>query len=375
VNVKCLDLTPISPKRADTRQWARLLGVYLAGAQEIDPEWVESRLSEMPVSRGESNLAALLAYQQTGFEEKNRERLQALLNAHAVKPEDVAIAFSYGRWLEKLPANEVRQILEYIESDPKLTIPLAEVISLYLHPKKPLLADLIPVARRTLTAAQNFNDGHGNHGYHCDQIAIGIAKTDINAGFAVMEDVLQRFSSSTRLSFFGGWHPLDWPGSRDFWLFLRGRDAERLCKILGKLDRNRHWPDFRHNQSSYVLDLENHGKLLLDLARNDGAAAEVFADCVVASQPGFTDFVFSLLEIYPDAPKIHAGLRPAIVEETGFGSTNRHLETAEQFVETMQRRPNLSEVVLRWLESLKHSIKERRKEEQRLFGDDPPTWE
>ena len=361
-------------ERADTWPWACLLGMYLAGAQEIDPEWVDGRLSEMPVSRGGSNLAALLAYQQTGFGEKNR-RLQALLNARAVKPEDVAIAFSYGRWLEKLPVDEVRQIFEYIESDPKLTIRLAEVMSLYLSPRKPLLAELIPVAQRTLTAAQNFSDRHGNQGYHCDQIAIGIAKTDINTGFAVMEDVLHRLSSSTRLSFYGGWHPLDWPGSRDFWLFLRVQDAERLYKILGKLDRTRHWPDFRHHQNTYVLDLENHGKLLLDLARNDAAAAEVFADCVVFSQPGFTDFVFSLLEIYPDAPKIHAGLRSAIVEETGFGSANRHLGEAEQFVETIQRRSDLSEVVRRWLESLTQSIKERRKEEQRLFGDDPPIWE
>jgi hypothetical protein len=316
-------------KRADTWPWARLLGVYLGGAQEIDPEWVESRLSDMPVFRGQSNVAALLAYQQTGFGEGNRRRLQALLTAHAVTPEDVTIAFSYGRWLENLPADDVRQIFEYIESDPKLTIPLAEVMSLYLHPKKPLLAELIPVAQRTLTAAQNFNDGHGNQGYHCDQIAIGIAKTDINAGFAVMEDVLQRLSSSTRLSFYGGWHPY----------------------------------------------LENHGKLLLDLARNDVAAAEVFADCVVFSQPGFTDFVFSLLEIFPDASKIHSGLRSAIVEETGFGSANRHLGKAEEFVETIQRRSDLSEVVRRWLESLKHSIKERRKEEQRMFGEDPPIWE
>jgi hypothetical protein len=362
-------------KRADTWPWARLVGVYLGGAQEIDPEWVESRLSEMPVFRGQSNLAALLAYQQTGFGEANRRRLQALLNAHAVTPEDVASAFSYGRWLENLSADDVRQIFEYIESDPKLTIPLAEVMSLYLHQKKPLLAELIPVAQRTLTAAQNFNDGHGNQGYYCDQIAIGIAKTDINAGFAVMEDVLQRFSSSTRLSFYGGWHPLDWPGSRDFWLFLRAQDAERLYKILGKLDRARHWPDFRHHQSTYVLDLENHGKLLLELARNDVATAEVFADCVVFSQPGFTDFVFSLLEIFPDAPKIHAGLRSAIVEETGFGSANRHLGKAEEFVETIQRRSDLSEVVQHWLESLKHSIKERRREEQRIFGDNPPIWE
>ena len=83
-------------EQADTWSWAQLLGGYLSGAQEVDPVWMENELSELPVSRGDSNLAALLAIQRTGLSEKNRERLQKLLRAKSIKPEDIARAFSVG---------------------------------------------------------------------------------------------------------------------------------------------------------------------------------------------------------------------------------------------------------------------------------------
>src|SRR5439155_10480074 len=118
-------------EQADTWSWAQLLGGYLSGAQDVDPVWVENQLSELPVFRGDSNVAALLAIQRTGLNEKNRERLQELLKAKSIKPEDIARAFSIGRWLESLPPNEVLQIFEYIEAEPKIAPWLADVISLY----------------------------------------------------------------------------------------------------------------------------------------------------------------------------------------------------------------------------------------------------
>jgi hypothetical protein len=360
--------------RADNWSWAGLLGIYLAGAQEHDNGWVEQRLSELPISRGQSNLAALLAYQQTGFNEANRKRLKTLIGAKTISPHDLGAAFLYGRWLESLSIDEVRIVLEYIKSDPNNIPLLVQVISLYLHPKKPLAAELIPVARATLTAAQEFND-HGNFGYHCDQIAIGIAKTDLETGFEIMDSVLKAFSTSGRRSWYNGWNPLDWPGSRDFWVFLRSQTPKRLYSLLAKLDRRLRWPDLRHHRSVYLLDLAEHSDLLLDIARRDSTAAEIFADCLVSSQPGFVEFVFKLLQLYPDAQSIHSALISAVLEKTGFGSALEHLGESEQFIETALKSAELSELGRRWLESLKQAVIKRRKEEQQLFGDDPTIWD
>src|SRR5206468_9376118 len=291
----------------------------LSGAQEVDPVWVEDRLSELPVSRGDSNVAALLAIQRTGLNEKNRQRLQALLRANSVKPEDIARAFSVGRWLEPLPPNEVQQIFEHIETEPKIAPWLADVISLYLHPNKALPAELLPVARRTLAAVQEINDGHGNLSYNCDRIAIGIARTDINVGFAVLKELLERISNQNSWRFYTGWNPFGWSGSREFLEFLRERDPECFYNMLAGLPRTHLWRDFRHQENHYLLDLVNHCQLLRKICQANTAAAKIFADCAVLSQPEFMSFATDLLDLYPDDREIQDALSSAVLEKTGFG--------------------------------------------------------
>ena len=356
--------------RADTWQWASLLGVYLAGAKETDREWVKSELSKMPVVRGESNLASLLAFQQTGLDAQNRLRLQTLMTSRAVKPEHVALAFSYGRWLEMVPPHEVRNVLEYIETDPRMTARLAEVISLYIHALKLLPRELFAVARRTLVAALHVSDGHGSLSFHCDQIALGMAKTDINDGFALLQEVLQVNRKQNRLSLYGGWSVFDTSPSREFIAYLRGNDPERLYTALGKLNRPRYWADLQRRPNNHLLDLVGHADLLLRLARGDLAMAEVFADCLVSSQPGFLEFVSKLLEAYPYEQGIRLSLTSAVVEKTGFGSGYEYLTEAEQFVQHALKHPQPPDVVRQWLQSVGKTIDDRRAEQQRLFGED-----
>jgi hypothetical protein len=356
--------------RADTWQWAQLLGTYLSGAKEADPQWVEAQLAAMPLVRGESNLAALLAYRQTGFAAGNQSRLRALLRHRSVKPEHLAFAFSHGRWLEQLPPDQVRDVLEYIESGETITAQLAEVISLYLHPKKPLSNELFAIARRTLVAAQQVSDGRGNLAFHCDQIALGIAKSDLEEGFLLLVELLRTTQNEQAPMYYRGWSLLDKYAPRDFIKYLRDKAAERFYTILGKLDRRKEWPDLRGNRAGPLLDLEVHSNLLLQLAAGNAATAEVFADCLISSQPGFLAFVSKLLEVHPWAPRIHSSLALAVVERTGFGSAPDHLREAEEFLRDTLKEPDVSEVIRRWLDSVRTTIDDRRAEQQRLFGDD-----
>ena len=362
-------------ERADTWPWAHLLGGYLSGAQEVDQVWVEEQLSKLSVSRRDSNVAALLAIQRTGLNEKKRERLQALLRAKSIKPEDLARAFSVGRWLEPLPPNEVREIFEYIETERKVAPWLADVISLFLHPDKALAAELVPVARRTLAAVEEINDGHGNLSYHCDRIAIGIARTDINIGFAVLKELLERISNQKHWRSYTGWNPFDWPGSRDFWEFLRERDPHRLYTMLAGLQRTHQWPDFRHQRNRYLLDLVNHRQLLSSISESNIAAAKIFADSLVSSQPGFITFASDLLQLYPDDAEIQSALSSAVLEKTGFGSVFNHLAEAETFVEDQLSTNHVPPPVRRWLQSLANLIKQRRVEERSFWRTDPSYWE
>jgi hypothetical protein len=357
-------------RRADTWQWAVLHGVYLAGAQEAEPEWSEARLTELPPQRGDSNLAALLAYQQTGFTGNNQARFRRLIDAGTVGREHIALAFSYGRWLEQLSIEDVRAVLEYIERGENMTPRLAEVISLYLHPHKAIPVELIPISKRVLMAAQSINDGYGNLGYHCDQIALGIAKTDVATGFSLLEEMLAQINVETALRLYGTWNLLEGPSSREFLTFLRNSGPEQFYRILVKIDRSRYVPDLRANRRTPLLDLENHREIIQRLAQADAGKAEAFAEFAVAAQPGFWEFAVLLLDGYPNSDRIHASLRSAVLDQTGFASRYEHITDAERFISEALQRPALSEPSRRWLHSLCQVIDERKRERAKYFDED-----
>lgn len=357
-------------RRADTWQWAVLHGTYLAGAQEIDPGWTEVRLAELPLHRGDSNIAALLAYQQTGLTGNNETRFRALIDRGTIRIQHVAIAFSYGRWLEQLSIQNVRAVLEYIERGENMTTRLAEVISLYLHHRKPIPIELIPVSKRVLMAAQTVNDGYGNLAYHCDQIALGIAKTDTAAAFTLLNEVLEQMNTAKPFRIYGTWNLFEGPSSREFLSFLRNSAPERFYKIVTKIDRSRHIPDFRANRRTPLLDLENHREIIARLARSDPGIAEALAESAVATQPGFWEFAVTLLDSHPNAERIHASLRSAVMDQTGFSSRHEHITDAERFVVETLQRPELSESSRRWLQSLNLAIDDRKRERAKYFDDD-----
>jgi hypothetical protein len=319
-------------------------------------------------------VAALLAIQRAGLNEKNRQRLQALLRAKSVRPGDVARVFMIGGSLKPLPPCEAQQVCEYIETEPKIASWLAAVISLY-HSDKPLAVELLPVARRTLRAIQEINDGRGNLSYECDRIAIRIARTDINVGFAILEELVDRIFNQDRWRFLTGWNPFDWRGSRNFWEFLRAQQPERAYAILGRLPRRHEWPDFRHHGNRYLLDLSSHGEILRALGQKDLAAAQVFADCAMSTQPGFLPFAADLLELYPNNDEILSSLNSAVLEQSGFGSSYNHLGEAEKFVADQLSSDNVSPNLLRWRTSLTRLIQDRRAEERSFFRSEPSYWE
>jgi hypothetical protein len=190
-----------------------------------------------------------------------------------------------------------------------------------------------------------------------------------------LKKLLEQVFNQERYRFYAGWNPFDWPGSRDFWEFLRGRDPERLYKMLAVVQRTVQWPDFRHQKDRYLLDLVNHRQLLLKICQSNGAAAKIFADCVVSSQPEFMSFARDLLELHPDNDEIQSALSSAVLEKTGFGSVFDHLTDAEKFVEDQLSTSHVPPHVRRWLQSLSNLIKQRRLEERSFRRIEPFYWE
>jgi len=120
----------------DTWPWPNLLGAYFAGAIKSNPPWVEDALDEMLASPVTPKNALLIAICAIGPTQTNRARLKKMLDDCSLTSGEVANAFSIGRWLQELPAGEVRDVLAYILLEPDREVAMLGVTSLYLHPEK-----------------------------------------------------------------------------------------------------------------------------------------------------------------------------------------------------------------------------------------------
>ena len=220
--------------RAVDWQWSRLLGTYLSGAMTSMPSWVEAKLDEMIASSVASKNAVLTAIRLIGPTEANRSRLKQLLGNHVVSSDEVANAFSSGRWLDGLPVEEVRQVLKFILSEPNHEVAMMDVASLYLHHQRPLPRELFDIVIPVLNAPIH---ARMHSTYELDQVATGLARTDLEAGFEVLRAAIRRLSDSkSRLSWMG-WNPFESYGTRDFWEYLRAQAPQRAYEILGEWNK------------------------------------------------------------------------------------------------------------------------------------------
>jgi hypothetical protein len=200
--------------RAVDWQWSRLLGLYLSGAMKSRPSWVEAKLDEMIALPGTSKNAVLTAIRLIGPTENNRSRLKQLLRDHAVSSDEVANAFSFGRWLDGLPIEEVRDVLKFILSEPNHEVAMLNVTSLYLHHQKPLPRELFDIVTPVLNAPIH---ARMRSTYELDQVARGVARSDLEAGFELLRQAIRRLSDvKSRVSWMG-WNPFESYGTRDFW--------------------------------------------------------------------------------------------------------------------------------------------------------------
>jgi hypothetical protein len=145
--------------------------------------------------------------------------------------------------------------------------------------------------------------------------------------------------------------------------------------VLGGWSRPHRWPDLRGHGDARSLDLEKHHDILLAEAVRHPNAARVFADCLVATQPGFFKFAYALIEAFPNDPMLAAGLDAAVLQQTGVGSELNHLSAAVGLVKFEIEWSAPSPTAQRWLDALRILIERKESERQRYFGThDPPYF-
>jgi hypothetical protein len=363
---------PVLLARAVDWQWARLLGLYLAGAMKSGSLWVDTALDEMLACPSAPKNGLLTALRVIGPTETNRLRLKQLLRDHAVSADDVANAFSSGRWLDGLPVEEVRDVLNFILSEPDHELAMINVASLYLHHHRPLPRELFDTVVPVLNGSTH---ARMRSTYECDQVATGLAMTDLEAGLQLLREGIRRLSDAkSKMMWWTGWNPFERYGTRDFWEYLRTQSPERAYKILGERSVAAPGPDLQDHGKRYLLDLASHQQILVDIALSDRNAARIFAQCIPSAQPGFFPFAYQLVEMYPNDEAVIGALNSALIQTSGFGYEYDWLTEASDTLDAQRKMSGLSGAAQRWLESLQEIVLARRSGARRDFGPSEPSF-
>lgn len=323
-------------------------GVYCSGIFRSNPVFFECYLERLAQNPSFDKGALLFPIAFTSPTPGNRRRLLNFITDKAVEPIVVTRLFTGGRWLADAPISEVKTIMEYMAQGEKWEPAVADVVSLYLHLNKPLPRELIPLGKRILNGIQaNLNDG-----YHSNQIAIGIAKTDLEFGFELLTERVAILNANDWREWAGGWNPFSRYGGHEFWDYLRSENPERAYRCFCTL-KNRH--DLTSDDGRFLLDLENHSPILLQIAKENDDNAERIAFSVSSKQPGFLRFAFALLEGRSLDGNVASCLASHIVEHGGFGfgTAIDKLRSTLSRIESELKAAELPDHGRLWLERLK----------------------
>jgi len=228
------------------------------------------------------------------------------------------------------------------------------ILSLYLHLNKPLPKELFPIARRVLSESRSaLNDS-----YHCNQIAIGIATADQEAGFALLEERIAILNNSDRFELAGEWNPLSRYGGHEFWNYLRSRDTERTYRCFSKLTNRHLRGEIIGDDDRPLFDLKNHRALLLKIANETDNQAEAIASSISFKQPGFLTFAFELLSTRSTDGSVASLLASTVIDRVGFGTQVERLKIALEKIELELKKPGLPDFGIAWLRRVRDEIKE-----------------
>ncbi|HRE83565.1 MAG TPA: hypothetical protein PLN52_21145, partial [Opitutaceae bacterium] len=342
-----------------------LLADYLAAVRTRDPIFADQTLDRLVATPSFPTTGALFIVDRFGPSPENRRRVVEWITAGTVDPQAVADVLGR-RWLDHLPPEEVRFILEFVFSRaPNGSNLVVKALTFYLHPGRALPPELVPLALRALDGVDNSAESLS---YECSQVGIAIAKTNPDAAYPFFVS-----RAGAQKGFFRkDWNPLGRHGSRDFWDFLRDTNPERAYRALLEI------PVDSRDDRRPVTNLERHADVLMGIARDGENTAATLVAYLDGLQPGFFTFCFRLLDQYPASVPIRTALTNAALRGDGrfsFG-TDRYADMLSR-VDTLLADPAQSAQHLSWLRAIKVKIEQEAESAKRAFGptEAPLGWD
>jgi DNA-binding MarR family transcriptional regulator len=329
-----------------------MFGLYLCGIQNSSAGFVDQYLCDQVLKESFPRSAIVAAIRLVGATPGNRSRLQTLIREKGVKPNEVAEMFTTGRWLEKVPAEEIRAIVEFIASGPKEWPKwVISVLGLYLSVVKALPPELVPIS---LKALQNLEFRGMDEDWKWGQVAVGIAKTDLDKGLGLAVSQIRELADANSPDRELKRTRFNSSGSRDLRTFLCVNYPERTCRELLALQDQ----VFSFVQDLMLpFDLGKSASVLLGIASEGEGNALFLAKATSGSLKGFFPFAYTLMDAYPASSNLRSALATNAVYQTGNG-VEWSFSQALNAIESEIASPRTPAHYLGWLNELKQRIEQ-----------------
>jgi len=358
-------LLPDFESRVGDPFWDRAFGLYLTGAQRVSSTFVESRLEELSHNPTFSKGAHLAAIQFVGPTTGNRRRLLELIAKKSVESESVAAIFTTGRWLDDIPASEVKTILEFIAAGPAGWPKwILRVLNLYLHPDKALPAELFSVAKKAL---YHFSpDMDPDLEWKCNRVAIALARANLEEAFELFRNQIIAVTGTESRQRRQTWNPFERDGSHDFWTFLCANHPERTCREFLRLK-----DDLAKLEGVFLaVDLEKDREAVMRVASENESSAAFLAENISGAEKGFFAFSCELMNVFPMSESIRSTLASSAMYQTGDGAQWDNYDQALSRINTEIDASSTPKQHLDWLNRLKQQIQETLRLRQSGRSDD-----
>jgi hypothetical protein len=204
--------------------------------------------------------------------------------------------------------------------------------------------------------------------YDIDMLAVYLARNDLEKGFKVFKNSLERYAinqENKKQSFLHEklWKPICKYTHTDFADYLREKDNRRLYEVFldVKLKYKSIDIEFRFLMTEY-LDLDKEFGTIVDLAKENRENASIISNWITSKHNRFYEFVDEILPQYPNDEEIRDRLLMG-VEQMSLIHNGKRSEFLDSLIPQIDKRINDTNthiVTKEWLKDVKDSIKKQK---------------
>lgn len=330
---------------------------YLGGLAQNESEFVDQILDALVKNAEVEGSVVLHASLYSRDTSRSVRRICSLLEAKRIDP-TVTAGFIASPWLKQLNPDELLVMLKVIAGpNLKFALEAIRLLDAAVFAEQAIVDEAAQFAWKCLQAARNLEL---NDYFHCDHLAANLAGLNPEAAFAEFHDLIRRPWSER------SWNPISpYSGQSQLWSILTNLGRERAVLDLLSAAAETNFAYSVTNGAREFIDPVADRVLLLRFAETGEKEALVVASILSASNSGFWDMTFEILERFPTSEEIREVLSRGAqrIGEASVGFSGPGLALAE--IES-KLQGQLAPTARAWLEDLAARLRQHIKEVEAL---------